>query len=208
MITRYPTESRLAYLVRVAVAHIREHAADCTTDYDETECDGSCLADELATEAESMPGAARFEFLKEGDEIKPSDEKEVEPGRWEPALSLLHVRNYGLPGRNPKLVTAHEAERESVRRPVVPPQYRMLAEGELTEAGDEFQEEPETWTKSARVGRLVHAGLVGSYRRPITAQAATTPLRPVIETAKKCTCGNNEVPSPEHKNGCPLWTAF
>lgn len=54
MITRKENESRLAYLVRVAIHHIRDHASDCLTDYDETDCDGSCLADELERQLEEL----------------------------------------------------------------------------------------------------------------------------------------------------------
>jgi len=47
MITEKEGESRSAYLVRVAVEYIRENA-DFNIDYDETTCDGYCLAEELA----------------------------------------------------------------------------------------------------------------------------------------------------------------
>lgn len=49
-----PDETRLAYLLRVAIRHILEHAADATTHYDEAECDGACLADELQREYEEL----------------------------------------------------------------------------------------------------------------------------------------------------------
>lgn len=58
MITQRPDEPRAAYLMRVAAHHIREHAAECETMYDGTNCDGHCLAGELETEAEELDEAA------------------------------------------------------------------------------------------------------------------------------------------------------
>lgn len=55
MMKRRIHETRLAYLMRVAIRHIRDHAADDVTKYDETECDGSCLADELQHELDNLP---------------------------------------------------------------------------------------------------------------------------------------------------------
>ncbi len=49
---RLKTETRLNYLVRVAAKFITRHAPDSTIRYDEAECDGSCLADDLNTELE------------------------------------------------------------------------------------------------------------------------------------------------------------
>jgi len=66
MITRQPNETRLAYLLRVAIAHINEHAFDCITEYDGTECDGSCLADELQSELEMLTApSSAAEFMAE-----------------------------------------------------------------------------------------------------------------------------------------------
>lgn len=50
-------ETRLAYLLRVAISHLREHAAEGITEYDGADCDGSCLADDLQTELDSLPNA-------------------------------------------------------------------------------------------------------------------------------------------------------
>jgi hypothetical protein len=49
--------------------------------------------------------------------------------------------------------------------------YRILREGELTEIakGDEFDTN-EGWVPTVRDGRLIHAGLVGAYRRPVAGQ--------------------------------------
>lgn len=52
MINQMDGESRASYLMRVAAVFIRQHASDYTIDYDETTCDGYCLADELEIEAE------------------------------------------------------------------------------------------------------------------------------------------------------------
>ncbi len=49
--------------------------------------------------------------------------------------------------------------------------YVLLTEGELTRAGDEFQKSPGQWWPTSRIGRLVHSGLVGAYRRPTTPAA-------------------------------------
>lgn len=48
-------ESRLAYLLRVAIAHIRDHAAEDETEYDDTSCDGHCLATDLQAELDCLP---------------------------------------------------------------------------------------------------------------------------------------------------------
>jgi len=49
MITQGKNESRLLYLLRVATVYIEAHP-DYEVDYDETTCDGYCLADELRNE--------------------------------------------------------------------------------------------------------------------------------------------------------------
>jgi hypothetical protein len=54
MIRSKPKETRLAYLLRVAIRHIKVHAADQVSYYDEAECDGSCLADELRNEYDDL----------------------------------------------------------------------------------------------------------------------------------------------------------
>lgn len=53
--------------------------------------------------------------------------------------------------------------------------YRLLKAGELTDTskGDQFRERPRVWIPTVRHGRHVHAGLVGSYRRPITTTTKT-----------------------------------
>lgn len=53
MIIRGKKESRLVYLLRVAVAYIEAHPEE-TIDYDDTTCDGYCLADELRLEIEEL----------------------------------------------------------------------------------------------------------------------------------------------------------
>lgn len=40
--------------MRVAAAFIKEHAQDSLMHYDEAECDGSCLSEELTYQADSM----------------------------------------------------------------------------------------------------------------------------------------------------------
>lgn len=51
MITRNENgiETRSQYLQRVTIAFLRENpvAAECTIGFDETTCDGSCLADDI-----------------------------------------------------------------------------------------------------------------------------------------------------------------
>lgn len=42
-------DSRKEYLVALAMAYLREHGED-TMFYDEAECDGYCLADDLGVE--------------------------------------------------------------------------------------------------------------------------------------------------------------
>lgn len=45
--------SRASYLMRVAAEYIRTHAPDGTVHYDEADCDGLCLSDDLIIEADS-----------------------------------------------------------------------------------------------------------------------------------------------------------
>ena len=54
MIKQRDEETRAAYLMRVAAAYINE-CPDNSIDYDETTCDGYCLAEELTVEADNMP---------------------------------------------------------------------------------------------------------------------------------------------------------
>lgn len=50
-----PTEpSRAKMLMLVAADYIRQHAPGHTVHYDEADCDGYCLADDLRIEAEQM----------------------------------------------------------------------------------------------------------------------------------------------------------
>jgi len=52
MIDPKPNEPRIEYLARVLFAFMQENgiAAECTIDYDETTCDGACLADDFVSE--------------------------------------------------------------------------------------------------------------------------------------------------------------
>lgn len=43
-------ETRKEYLVYVAINFIKHYSPDETAFYDETECDGSCLAEDLISE--------------------------------------------------------------------------------------------------------------------------------------------------------------
>lgn len=54
MIELLPGEPRASYLMRVAAAHILAHAPTGITEYDGTDCDGGCLAEELLAEAEEL----------------------------------------------------------------------------------------------------------------------------------------------------------
>ena len=53
MIIQNENESRPAYLMRVAAAYINECPDNCI-DYDDAQCDGYCLAEELEVASESM----------------------------------------------------------------------------------------------------------------------------------------------------------
>lgn len=55
MMRRCLHESRLQYLLRVTIVALREQAPDAVLRYDEAECDGLCLADDLRTELDSLP---------------------------------------------------------------------------------------------------------------------------------------------------------
>ena len=52
MITTRENEPRIEYLSRVLYAFMEENgiAAECTIDYDETNCDGACLAQDFIDE--------------------------------------------------------------------------------------------------------------------------------------------------------------
>lgn len=56
MITQEDKEPRLEYLLRVAVVFMRDNGivASETVDYDETTCDGYCLAEELEGELNEL----------------------------------------------------------------------------------------------------------------------------------------------------------
>lgn len=54
MIEQRDDETRAAYLMRVASAYISDHP-DHAIQYDEATCDGYCLSEELAIEADNMP---------------------------------------------------------------------------------------------------------------------------------------------------------
>lgn len=55
MIVQSENETRLEYLSRVLTEMMnRTYAGEATIDYDETTCDGSCLADDIASEVESL----------------------------------------------------------------------------------------------------------------------------------------------------------
>lgn len=53
MITQDPNESRLEYLLRVAVKFAQDNGSS-TIGYDENRCDGYCLADDLTNELEDL----------------------------------------------------------------------------------------------------------------------------------------------------------
>ncbi len=50
MLTQDKTETRAQYLMRVAAEYIRQNCPDGDIEYDETTCDGYCLADDLDAE--------------------------------------------------------------------------------------------------------------------------------------------------------------
>jgi len=58
MIVQKVGENRAHYMMRVASAYIREHCPDMTIDYDETTCDGSCIADDLDSSLDDIPANA------------------------------------------------------------------------------------------------------------------------------------------------------
>lgn len=53
MIKQRDDEARATYLMRVASAYIAE-CPENAIDYDDTTCDGYCLSEELAIEADNM----------------------------------------------------------------------------------------------------------------------------------------------------------
>lgn len=65
MTTQKLNESRKDYLLRVTVAFLRDNweAAECTTHYDGTTCDGYCLADDIEAELDESA------FLESNSEI-------------------------------------------------------------------------------------------------------------------------------------------
>lgn len=95
MINRKENESRLAYLLRVAIRHISDHASDCLTEYDGTDCDGSCLADELQQELDDLVESEARQHRIAGalglSKTMPAD----------PMLAPLDGDHWPLPWRNP-----------------------------------------------------------------------------------------------------------
>ncbi len=51
-----PDETREAYVMRVAAFHIRQFASEDETHYDEANCDGTVIADELEFFANETEG--------------------------------------------------------------------------------------------------------------------------------------------------------
>lgn len=180
-------ETRLAYLLRVAISHIREHAADCVTEYDETDCDGSCLADELQNELDMLEASpepprpdeklfvesSAAEFMAEHmpddplPELCPICRRELRfrPSTHQSLRVEVDCQNCGVHAIGEDRGFAVQTLRRFIASKK--PRYEILQAGALTQEGDEFQEEPDKWVPSFRVGRLIHEALVGSYRRPI-----------------------------------------
>lgn len=52
--SQIPGQSRTEYLLRVAAEHISKYAYEDVTFYDNADCDGACLAEELRQEADDM----------------------------------------------------------------------------------------------------------------------------------------------------------
>jgi hypothetical protein len=48
------TEKRAVYLMRIAASVIQHNAPEATAYYDEAECDGLCLADDLKIAADDL----------------------------------------------------------------------------------------------------------------------------------------------------------
>ncbi len=96
MITQGKTEPRLAYLLRVAVAFAEKYP-NGTIDYDETTCDGFCLADDLRGEVDGLIAMERelAEVTKQRDELAARFTRLDEPRySGKPMLDLvLSVRN-------------------------------------------------------------------------------------------------------------------
>ena len=46
--------ARAIEMLNIAAAYIREHAPDCVSFYDGTDCDGYCIADDCESAAESI----------------------------------------------------------------------------------------------------------------------------------------------------------
>jgi hypothetical protein len=71
VITQGKTEPRLAYLLRVAVAFAEKYP-NGTIDYDETTCDGFCLADDLRGEVDGLIAMENelAEVTKQRDELQ------------------------------------------------------------------------------------------------------------------------------------------
>jgi hypothetical protein len=96
VITQGKTEPRLAYLLRVAVAFAEKYP-DGTIDYDETTCDGFCLADDLRGEVDGLIAMENelADMAKQRDELAARFTRLDEPRySGKPMLDLvLSVRN-------------------------------------------------------------------------------------------------------------------
>ena len=163
-------ETRLAYLLRVAIAHIREHAPEEITEYDGTECDGACLASELQNELDALPGPpepetpkppVRYRLLEIGEEISRElgDEYRLftAPDGWAPTT------------RSGKTVPKDCAER--YRRPITPQdEHPEYAAGFATVMFDPEAVNPhppvravayKAWQAGAAAARAIHKAKEG-----------------------------------------------
>ena len=57
-------EPRLIYLVKIAIDYIRKYGDDQIIYYDEAECDGYCLSDDLENELESGDYILKADVVK------------------------------------------------------------------------------------------------------------------------------------------------
>ena len=63
MIVREKNETRLQYLSRVLVAFMEGIAGEETIDYDETTCDGACLAEDIKNEIEMTQTPSQHQLI-------------------------------------------------------------------------------------------------------------------------------------------------
>jgi hypothetical protein len=94
---RQANETRAMYLMRVAIKHIRMHADDAVTFYDNANCDGHCLAQEMQHELDRLTEIVKANKLPDFWPLPWTNAKEqgnfgdIEAANWEPVGQIQQI---------------------------------------------------------------------------------------------------------------------